>query len=162
MPGMKVTLNTAMRVRDVSKPLPHHEDEARAKEAQRPAAQPRGAPAPAPPPARDRKGGGAGPRPWQPDTGRGEAAGSRAGSGHRKGQARPAPPGSPGTSQRPQPPAGTSQQPSGGTSQQPSDGTGQRPPQVPARREEAGRPRPGPVRRKRRVRRRRRGGQAGG
>ena len=30
MPGMKVTLDTAMRVRDVSKPLPQHEADAHA------------------------------------------------------------------------------------------------------------------------------------
>ena len=45
MPGMKVTLNTAMRVRDVSRPSPQHEDNARAKVAEWPAsrARPRGA-----------------------------------------------------------------------------------------------------------------------
>jgi len=39
MPGMKVTLSSAMRVRDVSKPLPHHVEEALAKVADWPAAR---------------------------------------------------------------------------------------------------------------------------
>ena len=55
MPGMKVTLNTAMRVRDVSRPSPQHEDNARAKVAEWPASRAR--PTPAPPSARGRKGG---------------------------------------------------------------------------------------------------------
>ena len=36
MPGMKVTVSTAMRVRDVSRPSPQQEDDARAKVAEWP------------------------------------------------------------------------------------------------------------------------------
>ncbi|HEY7359746.1 MAG TPA: hypothetical protein VH642_02975, partial [Streptosporangiaceae bacterium] len=66
---MKVTLSTAMRVRDVSRPSPQHEDDARAKVAGWPASR---RPAPAPPPGRGRKGSAAPPRPWRPGADRGE------------------------------------------------------------------------------------------
>src|SRR5215813_14078774 len=104
MPGMKVTLNTAMRVRDVSRPSPQHEDNARAKVAEWPASRAR--PAPAPPSARGRKGGAAASRPWRPGADRGETPASRTGDGPRKGQDRPAPPAPPApqaTGQRPAP-----------------------------------------------------------
>ena len=84
MPGMKVTVNTAMRVRDVSRPSPQHEDSARAKAAEWPASRAR--PTPAPPPARGRKGGAAAPRPWRPGADRGETPTSPTGGGPRKGQ----------------------------------------------------------------------------
>ena len=99
MPGMKVTLNTAMRVRDVSRPSPQHEDNARAKAAEWPASRPR--PAPAPPPARGRRGSSATPRPWRPGTDRGQEPAARAGGGPGKGQGRPARPAPPGTGPRP-------------------------------------------------------------
>ena len=150
MPGMKVTLNSAMRVRDVSKPLPHHDDDALAKVAGWPAARPR--PAAPPPPSRGRKTGTA-PGPGRPGAERGEAPPSRTGGGHRKGQARPAPQASRGTGQPPQPPA------PGGLGQRPQPEVTQ-PPAIPAGEAGVSGPRPGPARRKR-VRRRRRG-QAGG
>ena len=101
MPGMKVTLNTAMRVRDVSRPSPQHEDNARAKVAEWPASRAR--PAPAPPSARGGRGGG-GPRPWRPGADRGETPASRTGGGPGKGQGQ-APPAPQGTGQRPTPAA---------------------------------------------------------
>jgi hypothetical protein len=180
MPGMKVTVNTAMRVRDVSKPLPHHEDDARAKVAKWPASPPRPAPAPAPPP-RGPKGGTATPGPWRPGAERGEAPTPRPGSGRRKGQARPSPQPPGGTSQRP--PAPQASRGPHGPGQLPPpapDTTGQGPPPPAPRgagqppRHEAGpaprqrpafpsrrEPRPAPAQRKR-ARRRRRGGQPGG
>ena len=154
MPGMKVTLNSAMRVRDVSKPLPHHDEEALAKVADWPAARPRPASAP---PSRDRKTGTA-PGPWRPGAERGEAPPSRTGGGHRKGPARPGPLAPRGAGQRPQPPA------SGSLGQRPPPEAAQPPrppPAVPAGDDVVSEPRSGPARRKR-VRRRRRGGQAGG
>ena len=149
MPGMKVTLNTAMRVRDVSRPSPQHEDNARAKVAEWPASRAR--PAPAPPPARGRKGGPA--RPWRPGADRGEASTSRTGGGPRKGQGRPAPP-----------PQGTGQRPAPGppdAAQRPWDAAPapQQPPALPSGHDEAHRPVPD---RGKRVRRRRRRGQPGG
>lgn len=151
MPGMKVTLNSAMRVRDVSKPLPHHDEEALAKAADWPAARPR--PGPATPP-RDNKTA-AGPGPWRPGAERGEPPQPRTGGGHRKGQTRPGPQAPRGTGERSQP--GSSERP------QPEETRPQRQPQaVPASEDVvASGPRPGPPRR-RRVRRRRRGGQPGG
>ena len=147
MPGMKVTLNTAMRVRDVSRPSPQHEDNARAKVAEWPASRAR--PAPAPP--RGRKGGPA--RPWRPGADRGEAATSRTGGGPRKGQGRPAPP-----------PQGTGQRPAPGppdAAQRPWDAAQapQQPPALPSGHDEAHGPVPD---RGKRVRRRRRRGQPGG
>jgi hypothetical protein len=151
MPGMKVTLNSAMRVRDVSKPLPHHDDDALAKVADWPAVRPR--PGPAPPPSRSRKTGTA-PGPWRPGAERGEAPPARAGGGHRKGQARPAPQAPADMGQRPQPPT------SGSLGQRPQPEVTQPPRQPPAGAAGVGEPRPHPARRKRV--RRRRGGQAGG
>jgi hypothetical protein len=154
MPGMKVTLNSAMRVRDVSKPLPHHDEQALAKVADWPAARPR----PASPPASRGNKPGTAPGPWRPGPERSEAPSAQTGSGHRKGQARPAPQGPGGTGQRPQPPA------SGGLGQLPQPGVTQpprQPPAIPASDDVVSGPRPGAGRRKR-VRRRRRGGQAGG
>jgi hypothetical protein len=154
MPGMKVTLNSAMRVRDVSKPLPHHDADALAKVADWPAARPR--PAAAPPP-RGRKPGTA-PGPWRPDAERGEAPPARAGGGHRKGQARAVPPAPRGTGQRPPSPAaeGLGQRPQPEVTQPPRP-----PPALTAGNDVVSEPRPGPARRNR-VRRRRRGGQPGG
>jgi hypothetical protein len=141
MLGMKVTLNSAMRVRDVSRPLPHHDEDALAKVADWPAARPR--PGSAPPP-RGRKTGTA-PRPWRPGAERGEAPPSGGGGGHRKGPARPGP--------QPRTPEGLGQRPQPEVTQ---------PPAVPPGDDVVvNQPRPGPVRRKR-LRRRRRGGQAGG
>ncbi|HEX7268839.1 MAG TPA: hypothetical protein VF256_15630, partial [Streptosporangiaceae bacterium] len=77
MPGMKVTLNAAMRVRDVSRPSPQHDEDARAKVAEWPASRPRPAPPPGPPPARGRGGGTPAPGPWRPSTERGEAPAGR-------------------------------------------------------------------------------------
>jgi hypothetical protein len=155
MPGMKVTLNSAMRVRDVSKPLPHHDEQALAKVADWPAARPRPASAPA---SRGSRTGTA-PGPWRPGPKRGEAPPARTGSGQRKGQARPAPQRPGGTAQRPQPP------PSGSLGQPPQPEVTQlprQPPAVPAGDDAVvSGPRPGAARRKR-VRRRRRGGRAGG
>jgi len=150
MPGMKVTLNSAMRVRDVSKPLPHHDADALAKVASWPAGRPR----PAPSQPRGRKAGTA-PGPWRPGEERGEAPPSRTGGGHRKGPARPGPQAPRGAGQRPQPPE------PGSLSQRPQPEVTQ-PPAVPAGDDVVvSGPRPGPARRKR-VRRRRRGGQSGG
>ncbi|HEY6275162.1 MAG TPA: hypothetical protein VIX86_02415, partial [Streptosporangiaceae bacterium] len=59
---MKLTPLTAMRVRDVSRPQPHHEAQAEAEVAEWPPASPP-PPAPAPPPGRR---GGAAPRPAKP------------------------------------------------------------------------------------------------
>jgi hypothetical protein len=152
MPGMKVTLNTAMRVRDVSRPSPQHEDNARAKAAEWPASRAR--PTPAPPSARDRKGGAAAPRPSRPVTDRGETPASRTGGGPPKGQDRPAPPASQGTAQRPAPvPRDAAQQP------REAAPAPQRPPALPPGHGEANGPVPA---RGKRVRRRRRRGQAGG
>src|SRR4249920_1454127 len=110
MPGMKVTLNTAMRVRDVSKPLPNHDDDARAKVAEWPGPRPR--PAPAQPPAHGRTAD-ATPGPWRPGGERVEAPTPRTGSGHGKEQARPTPQAPRGTDQRPPAPIprGTGQRP---------------------------------------------------
>jgi len=137
MPGMKVTLSTAMRVRDVSKPLPHQEDEARAKAAEWPASAPRPGT----------------PGPWRPGAERGEAPAARAG-GHRKG-GRPTPQATRGTGQRPPAPA------QGGTGQRPERETGPAARSAMPERGEASGSQPGPARRKR-VRRRRKGGQPGG
>jgi hypothetical protein len=151
MPGMKVTLDSAMRVRDVSKPLPHHDEDATAKVADWPAARPR--PGAGPPP-RGRKSGPA-PGPWRPGAERDEAPPSRGEGGHRKGQAQPAPQAPRGPRQRPQPPA------SGASDQWPQPEVTQ-PPAAQAGDDVVGSgPRQRPARRKR-VRRRRRGGQAGG
>ena len=152
MPGMKITLNTAMRVRDVSRPSPQHEDNARAKAAEWPASRAR--PAPGPPAARGRKGGAAAPRPWRPGTDRGETPTSRTGGGPRKGQGRPAPPAPQGTDQRPAPVPRDPAQPPREAAPAP-----RRPPALPPGRDEASGP--VPVRGKR-VRRRRRRGQPGG
>jgi len=153
MPGMKVTLSTAMRVRDVSRPSPQHEDDARAKAAQWPASRAR--PAPAPPPARGRQGGAAPPRPWRPSADRGEAPAAGTGGGPRKGQGRPAPQAPHGTGQRPAPvPRGAAQRP-----QQQAAPAAQRPPASPPGHGEASGPVPA---RGKRVRRRRRRGPAGG
>jgi len=151
MPGMKVTLSSAMRVRDVSKPLPHHDDDALAKVAGWPAARPR--PAAPPPPSRGRKTGTA-PGPGRPGAERGEAPPSRTGGGHRKGQGRPAPQEPRGAGRRPQAPAAE------GLGQRPQPEVAQ-PPAVPAGDDVASEARPGPARRNR-VRRRRRGSQPGG
>jgi hypothetical protein len=164
MPGMKVTLNSAMRVRDVSKPLPHHDEQALAKVADWPAARPR----PASPPASRGNKPGTAPGPWRPGPERSEAPPAWTGGGHRKGQARPAPQGPGGTGQRPQAPGGTGQRPqppaSGSLGQLPQPGVTQpprQPPATPAGDDAVSGPRPGVGRRKR-VRRRRRGGHAGG
>ena len=151
MPGMKVTLSTAMRVRDVSRPSPQQEDDARAKVAERPASRVR--PTPAPPPARGRKGGAAASRPWRPGADRGETPTSGTGGEPRKGQDRPAPP-TPG--QRPAPvPRDAAPRPP-----QEAAAAPQPPPPLLPRHEASG---PGPVpARGKRVRRRRRRGQAGG
>jgi hypothetical protein len=150
MPGMKVTLSTAMRVRDVSRPSPQHEDNARAKVAEWPTSRAR--PGPAPPSARGRRGGAAAPRPWRPGADRGETPASRAGGGPPKGQGQ-APPAPQGTGQRPVPSPRDAAQP---REVAPAP---QRPPALPPRHdEEHG---PAPVRGKR-VRRRRRRGQTGG
>ena len=150
MPGMKVTLSTAMRVRDVSRPSSQQEDDARAKVAEWPASRAR--PTPAPPPARGRKGGAAAPRPWRPGADRGEAPTSRTGGGPRKGQDRPAPP-APG--QRPAPVADDA-------TQRPREAAPVPPrPPASAPRHEASAPGPVPARGKR-IRRRRRRGPAGG
>jgi hypothetical protein len=149
MPGMKVTLNTAMRVRDVSRPSPQHEDNARAKVAEWPASRAR--PTPAPPSARGRKGGPA--RPWRPGADCGEAPTSRTGGGPRQGQGRPAPPAPQGTGQRPAPiPRDAAQRP------RDAGPAPQRPPGLPPGHDEANEPVPD---RGKRIRRRRRG-QAGG
>jgi len=152
MPGMKVTLNTAMRVRDVSRPSPQHEDNARAKVAEWPASRAR--PAPAPPSARGRKGGPAASRPWRPGADRGETPASGTGGGPRKGQDRPAPPAPQATGQRPAPVPRDAAQPPREAAPAP-----QRRPALPPGHDEANGP--VPVRGKR-VRRRRRRGQAGG
>jgi hypothetical protein len=162
MPGMKVTLSTAMRVRDVSRPSPQHEDDARAKVAQRPA-------------SRARKGGAASPRPWRPGADRGETPAARTGGEPRKGQGRPTPQAPHGTGQRPGPqaPHGTGQRPAPvprDTDQrppqeavpaprQPPAPVPQRPPALPPGHGEASGPVPA---RGKRVRRRRRRGRAGG
>ena len=151
MPGMKVTLSTAMRVRDVSRPSPQHEDNARAKVAEWPASRPR--PGPAPPSARGRRGGAAVPRPWRPGADRGETPASRTGGGPRKGQGQ-APPAPQGTGQRPAPPPRDAAQPPPEAAPAP-----QRPPTLPPRHDEAHEPAPA---RGKRVRRRRRRGQTGG
>ena len=148
MPGIKVTLNTAMRVRDVSRPSPRHEDNARAKVADWPASRAR--PIPAPPSARGRKAGPA--RPWRPGADRGETPTSPTGGGPRKGQGRPAPPAPQGTGQRPAPVPRDE-------AQQPRDAAPQRPPALPPGHDEANGPVPD---RGMRVRRRRRRGQASG
>jgi hypothetical protein len=150
MPGMKVTLSTAMRVRDVSRPSPQQEDDARAKVAEWPASRAR--PTPAPPPARGGKGGAAASRPWRPGADRGETPTSRIGGEARKGQGRPAPP---ATGQRPAPgPRDAAQRP-----QEAVPAPRPAPPSPP--RHEASGSRPVPARGKR-VRRRRRRGPAGG
>jgi hypothetical protein len=151
MPGMKVTLNTAMRVRDVSRPSPHHEDNARAKVAEWPASRAR--PAPAPPSARGRKGGAATPRPWRPGADRGETPVSRTNGGPRKGQGRPAPPAPQGNGQRPAPVPRDVAQPPPEAAPAP-----QRPPALPAGHDEANGRVPA---RGKRVRRRRRGQASG-
>ncbi len=149
MPGMKVTLSTAMRVRDVSKPLPHQEDEARAKVAEWPASTPR----PLPPlPARSRPGGASEPGPWRQAGERVEGPTSRAG-GHRKGGGRPTPQASRGTDQRPPAPG------QGGAGQRPERETGPAPRSAAPERGVGSDNQPGPARRKR-VRRRRKGGSA--
>jgi DNA polymerase-3 subunit gamma/tau len=177
MPGMRVTLSTAMRVRDVSRPSPQDEDNARAKVAEWPAARAR--PAPAPPPGRGRKGNAAPPRPWRPGADRGETSAARTGGGPRKGQGRPTPQAPRGTGPRPapvphdaaqgpqpkaaparQPPPApaTRHSPAPATQHSPAPAT-QRPPALPAGRDEVRGPVPA---RGKRVRRRRRRGQAGG
>jgi hypothetical protein len=141
MPGMKVTLNTAMRVRDVSRPSPQHEDNARAKVAEWP------------PSARGRRGGADASRPWRPGADRGDTPASRTGGGPRKGQGRPVPPAPQATGQRPAPvPRDTVQPPR-------EAAPAQRPPALPPRHDEANGPVPA---RSKRVRRRRRRGQASG
>jgi hypothetical protein len=151
MPGMKVTVSTAMRVRDVSRPSPQQEDDARAKVAEWPASRAR--PTPAPPSARGRKGGAATPRPWRPGRDRGETPTPRTGGGPRNGQGRPTPL-TPG--QRPMPvPPGAAQRPPQEAAPAP-----QRPPAL-SPRHETNEPGPGAARGKR-IRRRRRRGQAGG
>jgi len=148
---MKVTLSTAMRVRDVSRPSSQQEDDARAKVAEWPASRAR--PTSAPPSGRGRQGGAAAPRPWRPGADRGETPTSRTGGGSRKGQNRPAPP-APG--QRPVPaPPDAAQRPPDEAAPAP-----RRPSALPPR-HEASEPRPVPARGQR-IRRRRRRGQAGG
>ncbi len=148
MPGMKVTLNTAMRVRDVSRPSPQHEDNARAKAAEWPASRAR----PAPPSERGRQGGAAAPRPWRPGADRGETPTSRTGGGPRKG--RPAPPAPARPGQRPAPvPRDAAQRPPQEAAPAPQ------PPPALTPRHEASEPAPA---RGKRIRRRRRRGQAGG
>ena len=161
MPGMKVTLSTAMRVRDVSRPSPQHEDDARATVAQWPASRAR--PAPAPPPARGRKGGAVPPRPWRPGADRGETPAEQTGGGPRKGQGRPVPQAPHGTGQRPAPvPRDADQRPQPEAvpaPRQPPAPVPQRPPALAPGHGEASGPVPA---RGKRVRRRRRRGQAGG
>src|SRR6478609_3795273 len=133
MPGMKVTLNTAMRVRDVSRPSPQHEDNARAKVAEWPASRARPAPAPpAPPSARGGRGGG-GPRPWRPGADRGETPASRTGGGPAKGQGQ-APPAPQGTGQRLTPPPRDAAQPPRDAAQPPREAAPapRRPPALPS------------------------------
>jgi hypothetical protein len=143
MPGMKVTLNTAMRVRDVSRPSPQHEDNARAKVTEWPASRARPTPAA---PLRGRGGGAAAPRPWRPGAERGETPTARADGGPRKGQGRPAPPAPHDKGQR-------------DAAQRPREAApAPAPPALPPGPEVS---QPAPARGKR-VRRRRRRGQAGG
>jgi len=144
---MKVTVSTAMRVRDVSRPSPQQEDDARAKVAEWPASRAR--PTPAPPSARGRRGGAATPRPWRPGADRGEAAASRTGGGPRNGPGRPAPP-TPGPRPAPVPPQRPPRE---------AEPAPQRPPALPPR-HETNEPGPVPARGKR-IRHRRRRGQAG-
>jgi hypothetical protein len=157
MPGMKVTLSTAMRVRDVSRPSPQHEDDARATVAQWPASRAR------PAPARGRKGGAAAPRPWRPGADRGETPAERTGGGPRKGQGRPVPQAPHGTGQRPPAvPRDADQRPqpeAAPVPRQPPAPVPQRPPALPPGHGEASGPVPA---RGKRVRRRRRRGQPGG